>query len=555
MDEKIRIFALGGLDEEGKNCYCLEIDDELYVLDCGVRDPDKTMPGVDYVIPRFDYLVENKSRIKAYFLTHGHDDCIGAIPYIYAEAPAPIYGSKVTLSMLKMFNSHIKKNIDFDFHVVDPTSNFKVGKREISFFHTAHNIAGSSGVSISTSKGNVVFMSDFVIENAASPSYLNDLNAIAKIAERPTLALMPESIYAGRPGYTAPLYKLTPHIEETIKNAEGRIFISLFSNDLYNVSELIALAIANKKKIVCYDESVASILETLQACGELLIPRENYASLDDVLRLRDQDTVVLMMGFGSRLFRKIALLASGQNEDKRIRLKPSDTFIIASMSDDNSEIEYTDAADELFRSGCKVKLISKKQFLRMHASEEDLKMMVSLLKPKYYIPVRGLYKDLLHNGMLALSMGVNLNHQNVFVMENGSVVTITSKGAKMDSDVITHGDLLIDGEGIGDVSKQVLDDRAKLAEGVVLLSLTVDKKARKIIAGPDIQMRGFLFSREAEMIGKEISKVFTTTVTEFLEKPIYNSDEMKQNVYERCFRVIRRTTGKEPMVIPLIVEI
>ena len=191
----------------------------------------------------------------------------------------------------------------------------------------------------------------------------------------------------------------------------------------------------------------------------------------------------------------------------------------------------------------------------MHASEEDLKMMVSLLKPKYYIPVRGFYKDLLHNGMLALSMGVNLNHQNVFVMENGSTVTITNAGAKMDADVITHGDLLIDGEGIGDVSKQVLEDRAKLAEGVVLLSLTIDKKARKIIAGPDIQMRGFLFSREAETVGKEISKVFLSTVGEFLEKPIYNSNEMKQNVYERCLRVIRRSTGKEPMVVPLIIEI
>lgn len=555
MDEEIRLFALGGLDEEGKNCYCLEVNDEIYVLDCGVRDPDKTMPGVDYVIPRFDYLVENKSRIKAYFLTHGHDDCIGALSYVYSEAPAPIYCSKVTYAMLDMFTKHIKKDIKFDFHIVEPTSNFKVGKRDISFFHTAHNIAGSSGVSISTSLGNIVFMSDFVVENAASPSYLNDMNAIAKIAERPTLALLSESIYAGRPGYTAPLYKLTPHIEETIKNAEGRVFISIFSNDLYNVSELISLAIANNKKIICYDESAASILATLQACNELLIPRENYASLDDILRVRDQDTVILMMGFGSRLFRKIALFASGQNEDKRIKLKPTDTFIIASMSDDNSEIEYTDAADELFRSGCHVNLISKKRFLRMHASEEDLKMMVSLLKPKYYIPVRGFYNDLLHNGMLALSMGVNLNHQNVFVMENGSTVTITNAGAKMDADVITHGDLLIDGEGIGDVSKQVLEDRAKLAEGVVLLSLTIDKKARKIIAGPDIQMRGFLFSREAETVGKEISKVFLSTVGEFLEKPIYNSNEMKQNVYERCLRVIRRSTGKEPMVVPLIIEI
>ncbi len=556
MNDKIRIVGLGGLDEEGKYCTVVQVNDDIFVIECGIMDPDKTLPGVDYVIPRFDWLIEHRKQVKAYFLPHGHDDVIGALAYVYEECPAPVYGSSVTLEMLKMFTRHVDKDPRmYDLHVVEPTSTFKVAGRNISFFHTAHNIAGSSGIAIETSLGNIVFTSDFVIENAAVPSYLNDMNAIARIAEKPTLALLPESIYAARPGYTAPKYKLTPHIAETFKNAPGRIFISLFSIDLYNVNEVIDAAIAYRKKVVFYDESVETTVKALQSVGELTIPRENFASLDDVLRLRDQDTVILMMGFGDRLFRKIALLASGQNEDKRIKLKETDTFIIASMSNDNTEIEYTDAADELYRSGCHVNIIPKKQFARMHASEEDLKMMASLLKPKYYIPVKGLYKDLLANAMLALSMGINLNHSNVFLPGNGDSVLIDEKGARLFNEGIPHGDIMIDGQGVGDVSKVVLEDRTKLQEGVVILALTVSKSKKKIIAGPDVQMRGFIFAKDAEIVLRDVSKIFVTTVEEFLNKPIYNSDEMKQNVYEKCLRAIRRQTGKEPMVLPLIIEI
>ncbi len=555
MDDRIRIVGLGGLDEEGKNCFCVEINDDIFVIECGLRDPDKTLPGVDYVIPRFDYLVENKSRIKAYLLSHGHDDVIGGLAYIYESAPAPIYGSKISLKMLEMFTTHIHKDPSvYDMHTVEPTSDFIVAGHRIHFFHTAHNIAGSSGICLETSLGSIVFTSDYVIENAAVPSYLNDMNALAKIAEHPTLALLSESVYAGRPGYTAPLYKLTPHIEETFKNAPGRIFVSLFSNDLYNVSEVISLCVRYSKKVVFYDESVKSTIDVLQSCGELDIPRSNFASLEDVLRLRDQDTVILMMGFGERLFRKIALLATGENEDRRIRLKLDDTFIMASMSNDNTEIEYTDAADELYRSGCHVQIINKKKFLRMHASEEDLKMMASLLKPKYYIPVKGLYKDLLANAMLALSMGINLNHRNVFVPSNGDSILIDSSGARLFNEGIPHGDIMIDGSVAGDVSSLVLADREKLGDGVILLGLTVSMSSRKIVSTPDIQMKGLVFGKEADLLVRDVTKMLLASVDEELQNPESGIDEVKQVVFEKCGRLIRRLTGRDPMVLPLILE-
>ena len=477
MNDKIRICALGGLDEEGKNLLIIEINDDIFVVEAGVMEPDKTMPGVDYVIPRYDYLVENKARVRAYFLLHGHDDEIGALAYIYPEVPAPVYGSAVTLAMLSLFTAHVKKDPKmYDLRPVGPSSTFKVAGRNVTFFHTAHNIADSSGMAIETSLGNIVYTGDFVVENAADPSFLNDMNAIARLAEHPTLALLPESIYAERPGYTAPKYKLTPHISEIFKNAEGRIFISCFSNNLYNITEIIRLSIAEKRKIACYDASTYDTLKAMQAAGALMIPRDNFISTDDILRQRDADLVVLMTGFGGKLFRKIALLASGQNEDKRLKIKESDSFIIASPSDDNTEIEFVDAADELFRTGARVTIVPKKEFLRMHASEEDLRMMTSIFKPKYFIPMKGFYKSLLRSAMSALSMGINLNHQNVFVVENGMSVLIDEKGGRVFDEKIPHGDLMIDGDGVGDISSMVLADRQKLAEGVVVLSMTSSRR-------------------------------------------------------------------------------
>ena len=556
MNDKIRICARGGLDEEGKNLLVIEINDDIFVVEAGVMEPDKTMPGVDYVIPRYDYLVENKSRVRAYFLLHGHDDEIGALAYIYPEVPAPVYGSAVTLAMLSLFTTHVKKDPKmYDLRPVGPSSTFKVAGRNVTFFHTAHNIADSSGMAIETSLGNIVYTGDFVVENAADPSFLNDMNAIARLAEHPTLALLPESIYAERPGYTAPKYKLTPHISEIFKNAEGRIFISCFSNNLYNITEIIRLSIAEKRKIACYDASTYDTLKAMQAAGALMIPRDNFISTDDILRQRDADLVVLMTGFGGKLFRKIALLASGQNEDKRLKIKESDSFIIASPSDDNTEIEFVDAADELFRTGAKVTIVPKKEFLRMHASEEDLRMMTSIFKPKYFIPMKGFYKSLLRSAMSALSMGINLNHQNVFVVENGMSVLIDEKGGRVFDEKIPHGDLMIDGDGVGDISSMVLADRQKLAEGVVVLSMTISRRRGEIISGPEVQMRGLLVAKDAEAIQREVGKLASTTAEEFLTSPMYNLEEIKQNCYERTARLIRRLTGKEPMVLPLIIEV
>ncbi len=556
MNDKVKIFALGGLDEDGKNCTVVEVNDEIYVVGCGIKYPDKTMPGIDFVIPNFSYLEENKKRVKAYLLPHGHDDEIGALAYVYEHVPAPIYGSKVTIEMFKNFVRHTKmEKVKFDFNIVQPSCTFYIGKRKISFFQTSHNVAQSSGIAISSNLGNIVITSDFVIENNASPSYLTDLNMIAKIAEDKTLVLCPESIFAGKMGYTAPKYKLTPLMEKTIKDAPGRVFVAMFSSNFYNIDEVLQMAVGSRKKVIPFDEDTEEILKSMQQSGQFALPRENFVSFEDINRVKATDMVVLMLGFGPRLYNKIALLAAGQSESSRpVLLNETDTFIMACPANDNTEIEATDALDELYRSGCHVRNIGKKEFFRMHASEEDLKMMISLLRPKYYIPLKGYFKDLLTNAEVSLKMGGSLTHQSVFLLDNGTCVHFDEKGANMVPNEIVHGDIMIDGIGVGDVGSEVLEDRQTLAQGAVIMAVTLDKETHKIIGSPDIQFRGLVMANDGEALLRDVTKVFTETLREDVARGNMSIAQIKDDIYDHTFRVIRRLTGKEPMVLPFIIE-
>ena len=557
MNDRIRIVALGGLDERGKSCYTIDINGDIFVIGSGLRFPDRTTPGIDYIIPNFSYIIENKERVKAYFLPHGHDDEIGGLAYLYKDAPAPVFGSKVTLAMMRNFLRHVGvSETQFEFHEVTPSCTFKVAGREISFFQTSHNIALSSGIAINTSYGNIVFTSDYVVENNATKNYLGDMASLSAIAEKnPTLALLTPSIYAERPGYTAPKYKLKPIIERNVENAVGRVFIALYSLNFYNIDEVISLAIQTKKKIIPYDDDTTETIRAMQECGQLLIPRENYGSVDDINRYRDQDIIVLMLGYHPKIYHKIALLAAGQTEAGRpIHLKETDLFINAVPADDNEELEATDALDELYRSGCNVYNITKKEFRKMHASEEDLKMMISLFRPKYYVPVKGFFKDLLNNAKVAVNTGTGLNHSNIFLLENGMSLLFDETGGHILQENITHGDIMIDGIGVGDVSRAVIEDREKLSQGVVIISVSVSKETRKVVAGPDVQARGIVFARDGEVLLRDVTKIFMAC----LEEGLNNNDTfdtIKEGCHERCSRAIRRMTGKEPLLIPVIVEI
>ena len=556
MEETVKILALGGLDEAGKDCYLVDVSGELYVIGCGLRYPDKTMPGVDYVIPDCTYLIENKSRLKAYFLLHGHEDELGGLVYLYENAPAPIYGSDVTLAMLRLFAEKAGKgNVSFDLRPVEPTSTFKVGDRTCHFFQTAHSIARSSGLAIDTKLGHVVFTGDFVVENSADPNYLHDINAIARLAETPTLVLLSESGYAEKPGYTAPRHRLSHHVESAVKDAPGRTFAALFSSNYFNIEELIRIARETRKKIIPYDQETSSLLKAAQEVGQLQIPKENFAPYEDLNRLRDQDVLVLLLGSGRDLFGKIALLAAGTNETHKCYLRESDLFLMAAPGSDNTEIEATDALDELYRSGCHVISLSKKDLLRMHASEEDLRMMAALLKPRFYLPVKGFYKDLLANARLISTMGIGLTHRNIIILDDGITAIFDRTGVRTMDEGVPHGNLLIDGIGIGDVGREVIKDREKLSGGAILIGITVSRKRKAVLAGPEIEMRGLAYLKETEPIRREIAKIAETALQEGLRKSVPDLNAIKGEIYDKSVRYLRGRCQMEPMILPLLVEV
>lgn len=558
MDNKIRVFALGGLDELGKDLYVIEIDNDIFIIECGIKLPDKTMPGIDFIMPQFDYLVENKDRIRGYIITHGHDLEIGALPFIYHQCPAPVYCTNVTRVYIEGFKRYTSMHdADIKYEIVNPTDERMIAGRQVRFFSTAHNIAQSFGVAISTEQGNIIFIDDFVIDYNGTPGFIYDAKALAKIGEEKTLLLMLESVYADRIGYTAPKYKAAPSLISAIKDAKGRLVFAIPSTDIYNFVSLAQLAIQFNRKIFVYDDETRECYSALRTVEPSFnVPERAVGHRDDINRYKESDIAIFMTGFGPKLFHKLELFATKANSDRRIRISENDTAIVVNPFAYENEISENDAINELYRVLNNVKYFRRNEFLKMHASEDDLRGAISLLTPKYYLPVRGSFSSLLANAKIALNTGLGLNHQNVFVLDNGTVLEITKNGAYIAKEEVKHGDLLIDGKVFGTHDSKALEERQKLSDdGVVVLGATVSLSKRAIVLGPDVQMRGFVFLKDSEMILREVTRGFIACIKQELAKDNFNVNNLYQTIEETIYRQVRRETGKGPLIIPHVAMI
>ena len=417
--DKIRIVCLGGLDEFYKSCTVVEINNDIFVIECGLKFPDVTKPGIDYVIPRTDYLVENKDRIKAYFLTFGHDSVIGGLPYVIRKAPAPVYCSNITKAFLEMFATHNRLDIsNVDIHVVDPNDTLEIAGRKIHLFSTCSNIANSFGVSIETDQGNVIYIGNNVFDNNKDIGFGLNLARVAEVSSRnQTLVLLQDSIYADRPGYTNPNYRILPTLTKMISDAQGRVVLALEAPDVYNIIASLTEAVRLGRKIIIYDESTQDVIDVLINTKCLDISPKAFISMGEVNRARAGELLILVTGFGAKLFHKLSLLAAHLNDDQIFRLGSEDTVIIGSHAESSAEIAETNALNELYRAGAKIHAISAKTFIKMHSSEEDLKTAISVFNPRYYIPITGTLVKLFANAKVALNMKNNLNHNSVFVLD------------------------------------------------------------------------------------------------------------------------------------------
>lgn len=558
MADKIKVFALGGLDENGKNMTVVEINDDIFVIDAGLKFPNKLTPGIDFIIPNPDYLIQNKSRVKAYILTHSHDEQVGALPFFYEKAPAPVYGTESSLSTLRSHQALLSHEIKYDYRLVEPNSKLNIAGRQIRLFQTCHSVAKTFGVSIETSMGNIVYSGDFIVDyETVNPNYLFDLQAIGEIARKQTLLLMCESYAADLEGYCSPNHRLTPKIAQYFEGNEGRIFIAASKENTYAIQEIVNLCISHHKKIA-FSRQTKVLIDELQKRGETFIPSDSILPDDDLFRIKDQDLVVLYLGYRDSLYEHVSDLAEGRLVSHKMYLRPTDTFILAAPPSDSIEDDFTTTVDKLFRTGCKVIYLKRKDLSGMHARRSDLKLLLALFKPKYYLPVKGMYSKLLANAKLATTMKIGLTHRNVFVLENGMILNIDESGNAnvIQNTKIDVRELLINGLGVSEEGIQILEERTKLSEdGVVVIAVTISKSKKAMITKPDCQMRGFVFIKEAEPLLKEVTAIFVDEIEKGLKAPRFEKDRVVEKIKERTKKVIRYEIRRDPVIIPIIEEV
>ena len=557
MADLIKLGALGGLDENGRDCYFLEINDDIFIIECGISLPDKTIPGVDFLLPNPDYLVKNKNRIRGYFISHGHDEAMSGLKFIYSYAPAPVYCSRETQACIEgqAHIYHIKTK--FNYVIVEPSSTFMVSGHEIRFFQTCHNVSGSSGMAFLTDKGWIVYSGDYIIDFDYKSGYHFDFKALSAILDHPVFLLMSESKSATKSGYCSPKHRIKKIIEPNFRDENKRIFICSFWQNVYRLNEILDLCRQYKKKLFPYNEYTRQILVELSNVVPDFLKGIDVLANEDFSRVREQDLVVLIVGHNEKMYELIGDLGINQNDDKRIILGKNDIFINASLPGITAETACTRAMDKIYRSGCDVQWLKSKDCCSMHAREDDVKFLLYLLKPKYYFPIRGNFTALMANAKIALSMGIGLNYFNIFVMDNGMVLSFNEKGKPslipQEKSEINIVPLLADGLGLSLVESDNVIDRVRMSEdGVVVIAASVSLNEKKIMAGPDCQMRGFVFVKESEPLLKSISNIFVDEINTAFTLPYFNVEQVKANIEDRVKKFVRRENGRQPYIIPII---
>ena len=558
MADRIKIFALAGLDEDGRDCYIVEINNDLFVLDVGSSLPDKTLPGVDLLLPNLDYLIKNKERIRGYIITHGHDESVGALQYFYKYAPAKIYCTRTTAVIMAGQLAINERRQNYEFVIVKPSDSVMIANRRVRFFQTCHNAANSFGVAISTDQGNIIYTSDFIVNFATEESnYKFDLLMTSELAKEETLLLMAESKAADKKGYCSPKHRINDLVEKHFR-AGRRIYAVCYWQNMYRIRELVRLAKKYNKKIYCYDDYTCIIMKQIfAATGSANINDEDFVSKEDLLRVKSNDLLILMVGHSDDIFNEITALAKGLNADKRLKILPTDIFINVAIPRPIFETLATRSMDTVYRSGCDVVWLKGKDVHSMHAQEDDLRFALNIFRPKYYLPVRGHYTKLMQNAKLAVSLGIGLNHMNVFILDNGMQV-IFEQGKRpiiLPAEVtgVDISPVIVDGNGLTKNSDEIVEVRQKMGvDGTVVIASTVSLSEQKIVAGPDCQMRGFVFMKEAEPLLKSINQIYIEEVNAALRKGLEIEPTVNQ-IKDRLRWFIRRENGREPLIEPIII--
>ena len=550
--ENLKIIPLGGIEEIGKNITVFEYGNDIVLVDCGVAFPADDMLGIDLVIPDFTYLERNKEKIRGLVITHGHEDHIGSIAYLLKEINIPIYATKLTAGLIenKLEEHHLNQIAKIN--IVKQGQTIVLGKMRIEFIRSCHSIPDSVALAIHTPVGTVVHTGDFKIDYTPIDDQKIDLGRLAELGNKGVLALLSDSTNAERKGYTMSESTVGEVFDKLFANCKKRIVVATFASNMHRVQQIVNSSVANNRKIAVCGRSMIKMITTAVELGYINAPKNIFIDIDMIKNYTDDQLVIITTGSQGEPMSALTRMANG--EHRKVNINSNDLVIISATPIPGNEKFVAKVIDDLMKIGAEVVYSSLADVhVSGHACQEEQKLMLSLIKPKFFIPVHGEYRQLIAHRNTARQMGIDA--ENVLLMKNGKVLELNEKEAKFTGTVPT-GKVMVDGLGVGDVGNIVLRDRQHLSQdGLIIVVLTMDSNLGNVVAGPDIISRGFVYVRESENLMEEVKNIVYQEVSRCVESHITDWTTIKTTIRDSLKEYIFHTTKRNPMILPIIMEI
>lgn len=542
---KIKVFGLGGLSESGKNSYVVEVDDEIYVFDAGIKFASGNLLGIDYIMPDFSYLLRNKKRIKGLFITHGHPENMGAVKDLIKDIPnLKVYATKYTKFELE--ESGVS---EANIVLIKPHKKINFGEVSIFPISVSHSVPDAVMYVLNTKDGAICYTGDFIIDPSMQGNYDMDLGKIAYVGKQGVLCLLCESSFAEKNGHTSPKHRLVNFFEDVINHHEKRVIFSVLPTHLYTISEIFEAAQNKHRKIILMGKRLQNVVNFAHSEGYLHFSDD---FLGDLSNIDDEDAIMLIMDDRTTPYANLSKILNGY--DKFITLKSTDTIVFAEPRYDSTEKILVRLQNELSKFGCSIETIDKEKEILHHASREDLMLMIKLINPKYYIPVKGEYRYMVNNANLASSLGIEKD--NILLKQNGDIITFENGKYVDDFSKIKIGDVLIDGTSNDDIGELVIKDREMLSEnGIVLISATVDKKNKVLLVGPEVTTRGFIYVKDSQDMIKEIKEICEDIINQNITPKFVDFTQIKLEIREKLSKYLYEETECKPMIIAVVQEV
>lgn len=551
MEKILSVIPLGGVEEIGLNMTAFEYENDMIIVDAGLMFPEEDMLGVDFVIPDFSYLIENKDKVKGIILTHGHEDHTGALPFLLKEIDVPVYGTPLTLGLVKeKLKEHSRE--DATLISVRPRDIINLGGFSVEFVRVTHSIVDGVGLGINTPIGRIVHTGDFKLDPTPVDGQLMDFHKFSEYGEEGTLLLLSDSTNAEKGGFTFSEKEVRRAFEDIFSKAKGRIIIASFASNIHRIQQAIDVAVKFGKKVILCGKSIVSNAQIALDLGYLQIPRETWLRLEDLKNLDDKEVVIITTGSQGEPMSVLSRIAT--DEHKHIKIKDGDTVVLSAKMIPGNERSIGRIINHLFRRGANV-IYEKVSEVHVsgHASKEELKLILNMVRPKYFMPIHGEYRHLVYHSILADKVGIP--KENIFILENGEILEIAEEGARKNGR-INSGRIFIDGKGIGDVEDMVLRDRRRLAhDGIVLIMIAVEKLTGRLVSGPDIISRGFIFEDASPELISDVSNLVSDTLKSLDKEIMSDSSLVKAKIRTVLKKYLRNTMERSPMIVPIIFEV